>query len=178
MHKDITGLILAGGRSQRMGRDKANMLFHGVPMLQRACDLLHRIRLREVVILGSPDNPTAQDAYPGPARAVFNWLRQQDRPCSILVLPVDMPALDTETLEFLLSNKSGAYFRDCYLPFYAPQPHFPASYRPPERLRDLLSFLRLESLPVPENFRLKLTNVNTPNALKQLEAAIKPVISL
>lgn len=36
----LTGMLLAGGRSRRMGRDKATLTFEGQPLWQRQIDLL------------------------------------------------------------------------------------------------------------------------------------------
>ena len=35
----ISGIVLAGGRSSRMGRDKALLTIEGVPLLQIVCDV-------------------------------------------------------------------------------------------------------------------------------------------
>ncbi|HJR26495.1 MAG TPA: NTP transferase domain-containing protein, partial [Acidimicrobiales bacterium] len=36
----FTGVVLCGGRSTRMGRDKALLELHGVPMARRVADAL------------------------------------------------------------------------------------------------------------------------------------------
>jgi molybdopterin-guanine dinucleotide biosynthesis protein A len=49
--RDTTGVVLAGGRSSRMGRDKASLLIAGEPLLQR---VVGRVRqaLEEVLVVG------------------------------------------------------------------------------------------------------------------------------
>jgi molybdopterin-guanine dinucleotide biosynthesis protein A len=47
------GVVLAGGASRRMGRDKAALLIGGEPLLCRAVARL-RLALAEVIVVGSP----------------------------------------------------------------------------------------------------------------------------
>jgi molybdopterin-guanine dinucleotide biosynthesis protein A len=49
-----TGVVLAGGRSRRMGQSKAGLLIGGEPLLQRVVRRL-RLALREVLVVGSAD---------------------------------------------------------------------------------------------------------------------------
>ncbi|WP_262692903.1 molybdenum cofactor guanylyltransferase [Kordiimonas aestuarii] len=172
--KEPVGLILAGGMSQRMGEDKARICFHGIPMLARARKLLELAGIHDVIVLGPPSDRLHQDAYPGPARAICNWLQAQVNTQDILVIPVDMPALKPETLALLRSVPGGAYFQNQYLPFYAPCAQLPAHEAPPARMLHLVEALRLKALDIPSHLRQQLTNVNTPGALEQLEAVTKP----
>ena len=48
----ITGIILAGGRSTRMGRDKALVPVHGVPMALRAASTLKLGGCKKVHVVG------------------------------------------------------------------------------------------------------------------------------
>ena len=48
-----TGVVLAGGQSSRMGRDKATMEVDGKTMLDRTVELL-RPHTREVLVIGDP----------------------------------------------------------------------------------------------------------------------------
>jgi molybdopterin-guanine dinucleotide biosynthesis protein A len=107
--KDFAGFVLAGGRSSRMGRDKATLEIDGVTMIQRAVDLVRSLGL-EVAIVGGPRDirpvPDAQvisDDWPGagPLGAIATALRDTLARWN-LVVACDMPYLTREWLEFLL----------------------------------------------------------------------------
>ena len=53
---DVTGIVLAGGRSSRFGRDKLREPYRGAPLLHHAVLRLAEV-CREVVIVGSPEGP-------------------------------------------------------------------------------------------------------------------------
>lgn len=109
--------VLAGGRSSRMGRDKA-LLPQGEGGIETflsrayhlACDLLVRCGSpdNQVVISGNyEDYPCIPDAFAGrgPVAGIHGALehfRGQTDPRWILFLPVDMPALSVDSLVRLL----------------------------------------------------------------------------
>jgi molybdopterin-guanine dinucleotide biosynthesis protein A len=59
----VAGILLAGGRSQRMGRDKASLPWHGSTLARRAAGLLARVAEPPVIAVCAPD----QDLPPLPA---------------------------------------------------------------------------------------------------------------
>lgn len=68
---EITGVILAGGRSSRMGSDKAALILGGRSLLSRAVERLH-LALASVIVIGpdhlvalQPGAPIIPDARPG-----------------------------------------------------------------------------------------------------------------
>jgi molybdenum cofactor guanylyltransferase len=104
----IAGFILAGGRSSRMGRDKAMLEIDGVTMMDRAIDLLRRVGI-EPAVVGSFDEsslrvgvPVIPDDWPGagPLGGIATALRYSQTPWN-LVIACDTPYLTTEWLEFL-----------------------------------------------------------------------------
>ncbi|KAF1003596.1 MAG: Molybdenum cofactor guanylyltransferase [Luteibacter sp.] len=99
----IGGLVLAGGLSSRMGRDKASLIVDGVTVLERTSRVLRDVGAELVVMSGSrpggiPDRFDAAGPLGGLASAApflpdGRWL----------VVPVDMPRLCTAVLAPLLS---------------------------------------------------------------------------
>ena len=108
----FAGFILAGGRSSRMGRDKATLEIDGVTMLDRAIDLLQSIGV-SVTVVGLPAEferralqvPVIADEWPGmgPLGGIATALRQTPATWD-LVIACDLPYLTAEWLRFLLQR--------------------------------------------------------------------------
>jgi molybdopterin-guanine dinucleotide biosynthesis protein A len=100
----ILGLVLAGGLSSRMGRDKAALTIDGVTLLQRAILALHDAGAAIVAVSG--DRPGGiPDRWPrsGPVGGIASAAdRLPDG--ELLVVPVDMPRLDGGLLAPLLAS--------------------------------------------------------------------------
>src|SRR5579864_7661258 len=92
----VGGYVLAGGKSTRMGRDKALLELAGKPLLRHAVTKVRRVCMDVRVLGGNPDfadyAPLVPDLHPncGPLggieaaliHSVFEWN---------LFMPVDMP---------------------------------------------------------------------------------------
>lgn len=105
------GHILAGGRSSRMGRDKAMLEIDGVTMISRAIDLIRGVGV-EPVVVGMPVEFARQtktrviaDQWPdsGPLGGIATALRDSQEIWN-LVIACDMPYLTREWLRFLLDT--------------------------------------------------------------------------
>lgn len=111
--KEITGLILAGGRSRRMGRDKAQLLLEGKSLLQWQVEKLQQLGLEEILIsapetVSYPGIRTVPDCYSGcgPIGGLQAGLRAAS--CiSCLVISVDCPLIPPETLSGLCKAHEG-----------------------------------------------------------------------
>lgn len=97
------GVILAGGKSRRLGRDKAWLTFFGQPLLCRVAAVLSQITGAVVVSGRDPsafslDAPWIPDAIrdQGPAGGILTVLTAVGRSC--LVVSCDLPFLDEDTL--------------------------------------------------------------------------------
>jgi molybdopterin-guanine dinucleotide biosynthesis protein A len=114
MTAPLFGLVLAGGRSSRMGSDKAALEYHGRAQLARAHDLLERLVARTFVSVrpdqtGEPlrarfaqivDGGDLQGPVAGISAA------QQAHPeAAWLVLACDLPWLDVGTLQHLIARR-------------------------------------------------------------------------
>jgi molybdenum cofactor guanylyltransferase len=100
MSDGVLGVVLAGGASRRMGRDKAALELAGRPMLAWVVDAL-REAFGALVVIGPPeraalvpDAPIIADAYPGqgPLGGIATALRHADGG-RVFVSACDMPFL-------------------------------------------------------------------------------------
>jgi molybdopterin-guanine dinucleotide biosynthesis protein A len=107
----LHGLVLAGGRSTRMQRDKATLSYHGRTQLERAVELLRPLVARVFVSVRA-------DQMAEPARARFERIvdrhegvgpiagiaaAQAEHPeAAWLVVACDLPLLDAGTLAHLV----------------------------------------------------------------------------
>jgi molybdopterin-guanine dinucleotide biosynthesis protein A len=103
---DCLGVVLAGGRSQRMGADKARLLWHGQPLVERALSALRAAGCTRAVVSGDyPDYAHVADRYPerGPlgGLASIAAVAPESR---WLVLAVDQPLVDASLLRPLLDG--------------------------------------------------------------------------
>lgn len=110
---DLNGLVLAGGKSLRMGQAKDKMKWHGKEQRYHAADLLKKF-CDEVYISCRFDQAneidTGYTALPdtflnmGPMGGILTALRSQ-RGKAWLVVACDLPLLNEETLQFLTGHR-------------------------------------------------------------------------
>ncbi len=105
----ITAFILAGGKSTRMGADKAFVLLDGRTLLARALELARSVT-PDVRIVGDPAKFAAygqvvQDVFPGcgPLGGIHAALRTSSAELN-LILAVDVPFLSLALLQYLLER--------------------------------------------------------------------------
>lgn len=102
-------LLLAGGKSTRMGTCKAELLYEGKTFLQHMLDKARALGIEKCYISGYASNQdsiqTVWDVYPdrGPLSGLHASLQIMQTPYC-LVLPVDAPKLPLEILESLLQR--------------------------------------------------------------------------
>ncbi|MDR2076336.1 MAG: molybdenum cofactor guanylyltransferase [Desulfovibrio sp.] len=104
----VVGVVLAGGKSLRLGRDKALLQLHGEGepcLLLRTAGLLRAV-CGEVVIAGRKVSGWRHIPDPGlgPAGGIAAALEHSGRAC--LVLPCDLPFMTRPVLETLLEARA------------------------------------------------------------------------
>lgn len=101
-------LLLAGGKSRRMGQNKAELLLEGKTFLAHMLEKGKALGLKKCYLSGFPaegaDAVTLWDVYPdrGPLGGLHACMQAMDTPYC-LVLPVDAPTLPLAVAEGLLS---------------------------------------------------------------------------
>ncbi len=115
--KPLFGLVLAGGRSSRMGQDKATLVHpDGRPLARRCHDLLREAGCESVVLSLRHDQeiPAGLDeveivrdpagAGDGPMAGIISGMRLHPD-ADWLVVACDLPRLDHRTLVHLISSR-------------------------------------------------------------------------
>jgi molybdenum cofactor guanylyltransferase len=106
---DLTAFILAGGKSTRMGSDKAFVMLDGRTLLARALELARSVTT-EVCIVGDPAKfstfaPVVEDVFPncGPLAGIHAALRSSHTELN-LILAVDVPFVSGALLQYLIER--------------------------------------------------------------------------
>ena len=173
----VIGVVLAGGASRRMGRDKALLDWHGRPLLDHV-----RARLWEAgceaVITSRAAPGCIADYYPdhGPLGGIHAVVRAQPA-AGYLVVPVDMPLMPASLLRRLVDRgeRQGAcHYRRSFLPCYLKGGEALAAMLE-RRLRggdlSLAGFLRaLNAWTLDGGDEIFFLNTNTPDTWRTARA--------
>jgi len=111
----LAGIVLAAGRSSRMGRPKALLDFLGLPFAVRILQALEALEVKTRVVVLGPDAPRIQpfladhdfmlvenpEPETGPIASLRGALRalQPLQPSAVLAWPVDLPHVRVSTVE-------------------------------------------------------------------------------
>lgn len=193
IHKSITGVILAGGKSTRMKQDKALLVVDGQTFFDRAALFLRQF-FQQILIAGdrpdlaSADIPAVADIYPGSALGGLYTGLQAAKTDWIFVVPCDMPYPNEKILHALLAARQGVD---------AVVPRTPSGYEPVFALyhKNCLAAMKnllqegnyrifdfyqkiairyLDPPALPAGWQRALLNVNTPQQLAALKTDSSP----
>ncbi len=112
--KDITGVILAGGKSLRYGKDKAFELFRGTPLIERVISVMKEIFSEVIIITNDLDKyrefglKTYEDIIKdvGPIAGILTGLIRIETEAGFFVA-CDMPFLNSRLIRYMLKEKDG-----------------------------------------------------------------------
>ena len=193
---ELTGIVLAGGRSRRMGVDKASLMLDGVSLLQHCVDRLASV-VDELVLVGAPGRalPAVVSELPmravedpvegeGPLMGMAVGLEAARAPVAVVVA-VDMPLLEPELLRLLAERVDETHRWAVPIADGRPQPlcsafsvealgvirvHLEAGDRAPMALAAELDAYRMqaEEWSTVDAEGRSFLNVNTPEEFAQL----------
>ncbi len=113
MYNDITGIILAGGKSSRMGINKALLPLNGNPIIEHIASLVKSLFPSVILITNQPDEysflglETFVDIYPGrgPLAGIHSGLIHSNTERNF-VISCDVPLVTKELLEYIINYKT------------------------------------------------------------------------
>ncbi len=184
----FTGILLCGGKSRRMGRDKASLVLCGKPLLLWQADKLRALGAEELLLAGGTRTLPGARIVPDllPERGPLGGLHACLTAASFeycLVLPVDAPLVPEPALRALLDTAQGcdgAYLQSPR----GPEPLLAVYHRRlaplaaqllasgPAPVRALLTQADLAAVPYTGDAAL-LQNCNTPEQFAAVKAMVE-----
>lgn len=185
----LNGLVLASGRSLRMGIDKGTIQYFENPQCIHLANLLGAF-CEHVFISGRYTGtlyPVLIDAFgfEGPLNGILTAF-QHDPQAAWLSVPVDMPNIDAELLAILIAGRNPGKMATCFYDSTGKQPEPLITVWEPAAGKKLLDYFQqggrspreflmthpveLLTMPHPKY----LININTPADLSEFRKTLQP----
>jgi len=184
--KDITGILLAGGKSSRMGTDKGFLKLNKKSFIEYSMEALQPLVSQMIIVANNPDydvfkikriDDLIKDA--GPLAGIYSGLKHSKTEYN-LVLSCDIPLMKTEILEKLIEAQDGCqdviqivsngksmplialYKKTCATIFYK------LLQNDERRLHVALNQCKVKNIILNSEYDLFTKNINTPEELKTI----------
>jgi len=186
--KHITAIILAGGKSSRMGTDKGFVIYKNKAFIQHIIEAITPLVDEIIIVSNNPDydvfrlkrfDDIIENA--GPLAGVYTGLHYTKTENN-LVVSCDVPLINSETLSLLIdeiNNESdvvqlesqgktmpliATYKKQCATTFYT------LLNEGERRLRVALNHLKVKTIPLDKDHEKFTKNINTPIDLSEVES--------
>lgn len=118
---NLNGLILAGGKSSRMGSDKSFVSYHGKPQVQYLKEILGKFchsvfvsRKEDTSVFEGIPVITDQFEFNTPLNGILSAFKAYPD-STWITSPVDMPLITEEAIVFLLQHRDSKKIATCFL---------------------------------------------------------------
>lgn len=184
--KDITGIILAGGKSSRMGTDKGFLKLNGKTFIEYSIEAIKPLVSQIMIVSNNPDydvfnikrvDDIIKDS--GPLAGIYAGLQHSKTEYN-LVLSCDIPLIKTEILEQLIGAQDGysdviqIVSRGKFMPLIALykktcEPTFYQLLKNDERrLQVAINLCKLKNIVLSSEFENFTENINTLESLEKI----------
>ncbi|MFA6246773.1 MAG: NTP transferase domain-containing protein [Mucilaginibacter sp.] len=194
----LNGLVLAGGKSTRMGFDKGEVNWYGKEQRYYMADLLkkycHQVyiscRDEEQQKTISADYSSLPDTFTGlgPFGAILSAFREQPD-AAWLVIACDLPLVDADVIQHLVDNRNTATIATAYKSDYKDFPEPLITIYEPKSYPVLLQYLA-QGYSCPRKVLINsdvavlqspdpdaLSNINTPEELERIKRILHQKIA-
>ena len=188
--KEHTGIILAGGKSSRMGEEKGLLLLDHKPFVLHIAEALQPL-VKEIIIVSDQEeydqfgHRRVEDVFKntGPVGGLHAGLLSSTTDNNF-VISCDVPLITTALLSKLQDSDEEHFdviqfkLQDKSMPLIALYKKRCAAICKKQletgerRLRKLVASLSTKSIPVDEKEYILVSNINTPEDLKNVRYAI------
>ena len=186
----IDGILLAGGRSSRMGQDKALLRRDHRDMFFYTLETMEPLPLSDIYISRNRDQIRYLTRYRvvndihkelGPIGGIYSVMHKSHSD-GFLIVPIDLPLIETPDLNRIFKigceHNKPVYFENHYLPLFLPNTRAIRQY-----LENVItgktkskSIKRLceafDAIVLEPNDEIRLSNANTPDQWREAEYAI------
>lgn len=183
----LNGLILSGGKSQRMGYDKALIDYHGKPQREHLFELLSPFCRQVFTSCRSTEGvPTQLNPLPdqydvdSPLNGILTaFVIEPER--AWLTVPVDMPLIDAAGITYILHHRNPEKVATCFYDSTGTLPEPLLTVWEPVAGKELLAYFLRGGIS-PREFLMTaeinciqspdpkyLVNVNSPADLEQVQ---------
>jgi molybdenum cofactor guanylyltransferase len=187
MEKEITAIVLAGGKSKRMGTDKGMLKLNGKPFIKHICDALQPI-VGSNIIIASGNKEYDVLGYTrvddiiddkGPVGGLYSALNSSKTKINI-VLSVDVPMVSSELLEWLVASHDETYMVTQTVVGAKTSPLVAVYDRSMRtvfgehmagnqlKLQTVVDDVKHQTIEIPEKWNYKVQNINTQEEYQNL----------
>jgi len=188
---DITGIVLAGGKSSRMGTDKGFLKLEGMTFMERIIHSLKPLVNQIIIVSDNADydlfgQKRVEDMIKdsGPLAGLYTGLYHSKTEYN-LVLSCDVPLINGITLKKLIDNMEDGVD---VVQFESQNKTIPlvAIYRKhcmniclellkkdEKRLRVALAHLKVKTIAVNSDMEYAVRNINTMDELNEIQNAVE-----
>ena len=192
---EISGIILSGGKSSRMGRDKASLPFPHKPMIEIMIDKLSVLFNELMIVTANPDLyskygiRTVEDVIPqhGPLGGIYTGLLFSKNHYNFIIA-CDMPFLNPDLVRYMVQKINGY---DLVVPEYGDQLQPLCAIYSKNCIESIKKELSRDNLKITYFFRnvkqkliteeeikktdlqgLSFVNINTPEEYESLKGSL------
>ncbi len=121
MYNDVTGIILAGGKSTRMGEDKSFLKLDGMTIIEHILNRMKSVFQNVFIVSNSPEDyrelgvPIYRDIYEfkGPLAGIHSGLKYS-KTRENFIISVDMPLMTKDMIEYLVDYETDKPVTVCH----------------------------------------------------------------
>lgn len=179
---NLAAVILVGGKSTRMGRDKALLPYKGKRLVDVMAEVVREAGIETIYVSGEIDG---YDSLPdlleerGPMGGICSSaVRLHNQYQRILFIPVDMPLLSAELIHLLMTQPVTCHFEHHPLPCLLAldkktMRQLDASaqtlaHKQKLSVQSFLADLGAQVIEIPASLEKALTNTNTPEQWQEV----------